>query len=53
MLIAAFIVHGSDAFDKREMSLLYLSIYFLIVVLGAGRFSIDGMIEKKRKASEW
>ncbi len=53
MLIAAFIVHGSDAFDKREMSLLYLSIYFLIVVFGAGRFSIDGMIEKKRKASEW
>lgn len=53
MIIAGFVVHGADSFDKKEMSLLYLAIYLLILVLGAGRFSIDGMIEKKRRASEW
>ena len=44
MAIAAFVVHGADAFDKRELSLLYLSIYLIIISFGAGRFSIDGMI---------
>lgn len=53
MIIAGFVVHGADPFDKKEMSLLYLAIYLLIMVLGAGRFSIDDMIEKKRRASEW
>lgn len=53
MIVAGFVVHGSDPFDKREMSFLYLSIYVLILVLGAGRFSVDGMIDKRRRASEW
>lgn len=53
MIVAGFVVHGADSFDKREMSLLYLTIYTLIMVLGAGRFSIDGMIQKRIRASEW
>lgn len=53
MFIAGFVVHGSDPFEKREASLLYLSVYALIVTLGAGKFSIDGMIEKRRRASDW
>lgn len=53
MIIAGFVVHGSDVFEKREMSLLYLSIYMLILALGAGQFSVDYMIEKRRRASEW
>ncbi len=53
MVIAGFVVHGSDPFEKRELSFLYLTIYLFIMVLGAGRFSVDGMIEKKRRVSEW
>lgn len=53
MGFAAFVVHGVDGFDKRELSLLYLSIYLIIITFGAGRFSIDGMIEKRRRASDW
>ena len=53
MAIAAFVVHGADGFDKRELSLLYLSIYLIIISFGAGRFSIDGMIEKRRRANDW
>lgn len=53
MAVASFVVHGADSFDKREMSLLYLSIYLIIIAFGAGRFSVDGMIEKRKRASDW
>lgn len=53
MAIAAFVIHGGDAFGKQELSLLYLVNYVMIMTFGAGRISIDGMIEKKRKATEW
>lgn len=53
MIIAGFVVHGADPFEKREMSFLYLGIYLLLMTFGAGRVSIDGMIEKRRRASEW
>lgn len=53
MAVAAFVVHGADSFDKREMSLLYLSIYLIVITFGAGRFSVDAMIEKRRRVSDW
>lgn len=53
MIIAGFVVHGADPFDKRELSLLYLSIYLIIISIGAGKFSVDHMIEKRRRASDW
>lgn len=53
MIVAGFIVHGADSFDKREMSLIYLSIYLLLFAFGAGKFSVDHMIEKRKRASEW
>lgn len=53
MIIAGFVVHGADPFEKREMSFLYLGIYLLLMTFGAGKISIDGMIEKRRRASDW
>lgn len=53
MIIATFVVHGSDGFDTRELSLLYLSVYLMIISFGAGRFSVDHMIEKRRRSSQW
>lgn len=53
MIIAAFVVHGADPFEKREMSLIYLSIYLLLMVFGAGKISVDHMIEKRKRASDW
>ncbi|CAA7195591.1 MULTISPECIES: DoxX family protein [Chryseobacterium] len=53
MSIAAFVVHEVDPFDKREMSLLYLSVYLLIIAFGAGRASVDHMIEKRKATSGW
>jgi len=53
MIIAGFVVHGADAFEKKELSLIYLSVYLLLMAYGAGKFSVDYMIEKRKRASEW
>lgn len=53
MLIAGFFVHGADPFEKREMSLVYLSVYLLLMAFGAGKISVDYMIEKRKRASDW
>ena len=53
MAIAAFVVLGTEGFDKKELSLLYLAIYIIIITFGAGKFSVDYMIEKRRRASDW
>ncbi|MBP1164308.1 MULTISPECIES: DoxX family protein [Chryseobacterium] len=53
MIIAGFVVHGADPFEKREMSLIYLSVYLLLIVIGAGKVSVDHMIERRKRASDW
>lgn len=53
MIIAGFVVHGADPFDKREMPLIYLSVYLLLMVIGAGKISVDHMIERRKRASDW
>ena len=49
MLLAAFYVHGNDAFSERELALLYLCVYIMLFVLGGGKYSIDAMMQKKTR----
>jgi putative oxidoreductase len=49
MLVAALIFHADDPFGKQELPLLYATIYFVIVVIGAGKISIDNWIFNKIK----
>jgi len=46
MSVAAFMAHGSDPFQKKELALAYLSMYILLLCTGGGRFSIDALIKK-------
>ncbi|WP_422860042.1 DoxX family protein [Flagellimonas sp. S174] len=41
MAVAAFIVHGSDPFGKKELALLYFTIFVVVFLLGPGKYSID------------
>lgn len=41
MAVAFFIVHGADAFQKKEKALLYLIIFVTIILLGPGKYSVD------------
>lgn len=50
MLVAAFIIHADDPFGKKEFALLYLIPYVLILLSGAGRYSLDALFQKKSNA---
>ena len=49
MLVAALIVHAPDPFIRKELPLLYASIYVVIALAGAGKYSIDNWIFNKLK----
>lgn len=48
MLVAVFVVHIADPFANQELPLLYASIYLVILIAGAGKFSIDNMVFNKQ-----
>jgi putative oxidoreductase len=46
MAVAAFISHGADPFGRKELALMYLVAYVVLLLNGAGKFSLDKMIGK-------
>jgi putative oxidoreductase len=51
MLVAAFVAHADDPFGKKELPLLYLCIYTLLLLAGAGKYSVDGLLGGRRAAT--
>ncbi|MFH7015920.1 DoxX family protein [Flavobacterium sp. FlaQc-47] len=49
MLIAVFVIHGADPIDVKEIAILYLLFYLLLLVTGSGKFSVDYLISKKSR----
>lgn len=47
MAVAAFIIHGNDSLAKKELALLYFIGFLSIGLLGAGKYSLDGMMKKR------
>ncbi len=43
MIVAAFVIHAGDSFSKVELSSLYSSLYIVLAILGAGKYSLDNM----------
>ena len=41
MLIATFVYHANDSFGIKEKSIMYLTAFVVIAILGAGKYSID------------
>lgn len=41
MCTAAFIIHASDPFQRKEMALVYLLIFVVLLITGAGKHSLD------------
>lgn len=46
MSVAFFIAHAADDFGTKEKSLLFLGMFIVIFLTGAGRFSIDDKLSK-------
>lgn len=41
MATAAFVIHASDPFQRKELALIYLIIFTFLLVTGAGKHSLD------------
>jgi putative oxidoreductase len=44
MMVAFFKVHLKQTFDKKEMALLYATIFLVLAMTGAGMFSLDYLL---------
>jgi putative oxidoreductase len=47
MSVITFVIHSADPFSDKEMSLLFLSAFTTILILGAGSYSLDKAISGK------
>lgn len=41
MFTAAFIIHAADPFQQKEMAILYLLIFIVLLITGGGKHSLD------------
>uniref|UniRef100_UPI0040486714 DoxX family protein n=1 Tax=Algoriphagus sp. TaxID=1872435 RepID=UPI0040486714 len=41
MLVAAFYAHTADPFSKKELPLLFFTLFLSILISGGGRYSVD------------
>lgn len=48
MLVAVFMIHWDDPFSKKEFGLLYLLPYIALLLTGAGRLSVDYLLNKTK-----
>lgn len=46
MGVALFKAHNAEVFGKGELPALYLAAYFVLLLVGPGRVSVDGMVGK-------
>jgi len=49
MTVAFFHIHASDPFGDKEMAFVYLIAFTTVALLGGGKFSIDGVLSKKKR----
>ena len=49
MLVAVFLIHAADPFATQELGLLYLFLYFPLLILGGGKFSLDKMLSSVQR----
>ena len=49
MLVAVFVVHAGQEFGNMELGLFYLIAYLVILLSGPGKYSLDYMIQQRRR----
>ena len=48
MMVATWVINGGKDFIFQEKSFVYLIAYVVILVIGAGRYSLDYMVNLKK-----
>lgn len=46
MCVAVFKAHNADFFGEAELASMYLAAYVVLLLVGPGRISVDGMVGK-------
>jgi putative oxidoreductase len=46
-LVATFIQHAADPLADKELAVVYLIMFSTVLLMGAGRYSIDAMIRRR------
>ncbi|QEE51418.1 DoxX family protein [Flavobacterium alkalisoli] len=49
MVVAVFMIHGSDGFERQELGGIYLMVYVMLLVTGSGKYSLDHVICRKNR----
>ena len=44
--VAGFGAHAADPYARKELAFLFLSVAFMFLCVGAGRFSIDRLLKR-------
>lgn len=52
MTYLVFVHHWPDRFGIKELPLLFLTIWWAIMLLGPGKYSLDNLINRKRAAAK-
>jgi putative oxidoreductase len=48
MLVAYFIAHADDPFQRKELPLVFLLLSIVIFITGSGKYSLDKLLFDKR-----
>ncbi len=48
MLVAIFVAHINDPLASMEMAIHYLLVYLVLLLLGAGRYSVDYALSHRK-----
>ncbi len=49
MVVAFFIIHVEDPFQRKELALFYLIVYIVLFLTGSGKYSLDHyLLDRKR-----
>jgi putative oxidoreductase len=54
MLVAVFVAHADDPWNKKELAVMYLTAFSALLISGAGSFSLDRFVPpfwRKKKPS--
>lgn len=49
MAVAGFVVMGNSPWHKQELPLMFLIAYVAIFFMGSGKYSIDGLMGRRRE----
>ncbi|HKL92426.1 MAG: DoxX family protein [Bacteroidales bacterium] len=50
MGVAFFVIHGADPFQAKELAFLNMGLFAIVLISGAGYFSLDQIIVSKCKS---